>query len=660
MPEPTRLERPAAAAEAQFGRAGRTLTPEQQQNWEAGQRIRAKRAENTGEQSVLESFVPHPPPTEARVRHVNNENIGTTRKGGAGPDAGEKKYTGRGEQRSREFREKADRFAGLSRELLDKGYDKLEDSPGFTADQKKELLRNEILEASKSWPLAKAVLESYGAYGDAAADTARRELMEEMLKDPKFLKQLSGHFGEIYDGDGAFLKEIVAEAQEEFEKARVKKEAKEKELAEVDAALVPVDAKYVSFQPGGPDFTRFNALETASGTWATDIRTASNEITRLQNEIRGLATRQYSKRTVIDYDPATGNRIGTHEEVTEDLAISGRITTAQGELNTYQSLADSIQSDQDALNALREERDKVSQRRTELREKQAQLGGELGELDAEFISAEAQFNAQKALRRAEEEEFVNKIQGMVREAGRRHVKEDAKMNEAAQKKLAERGVTDAKDRDEKQLQTCMNENWRRTKMVGVVRTRSVEEVDKDEVRATYERAIRERGMDWYVRNSMETHLRTLAPGSPEFAEERRRLDERFRDTDFMKKMNATAMERLFKNYLESGNKLKKEDVSILTETEGGLGAVDRALEANKAVSTAIEKLKGQKGFTGSNREFIMRVAKDKKTHGILAGLLALAFASPFLIAGGTVAGALYEKGVEAAFTGSGAALDALG
>ncbi len=656
MPDPTRLERPMSAAEAQFGGAGRTLTPEQQQSWEAGQRIQRKRAENTSEQSVLESFVPHPPPTEARVRHVNNENIGTTRKGGSGPDAGEKKYTGRGEQRSREYREKADKFAGLSQELLAKGLDKLEDSPGFTAAQKKEFLTNEMLEASKSWPLARGVLESYGPYGDPAADAARNALMEKMLQDPNFLKKLANHFGEIYDGDGALLKEVVAEAQEEFEKAKAKKEAKEKELAEVDARLAVLDVAHTKYQPGGVDYIRIEALRTQSATWPADIDNANVEINRLNSEMARLRPQQFKRRVVPDYDNTVTPpvRIGSHEETVEDTAVTGTLTTLRSELETQQRILRDIKEKQAKLEAYTGESSKIDQERNELRQKQAQLQGEVGELDVEYQMAEGKFNAQKALRRAEEEEFVNKIQGMVREAGRQYVKEDARQNEAAQKKLIEKAISDANDRDEKQLQTCMNENWRRTKQVGVVRTRNVEEVNKEVVRSTYERAIQERGMDWYVRNSMETHLNTLTPGSPEYIEERARLDSKFADKEFMKKMNAMAMERLFKNYLESGGKLKREDVSILTETEGGLGAVDRALDANKAVSAAIEKLKGEKGFSGSNREFITRIAKDKRTHGALAGLLAALFAAPFAISGLTVGAALYEKGAELAWSGSGA------
>ena len=664
MAEPTTVEQPRAAAEAMFGpdRAGR-MAGRRRELWEAGQRIRNRRAQNVSEQSIAESFVPSPPPTEARVNHVNAENIGMRRRGGDVPNAGEREYTQN--ERSIAFRKRADKFASLSQELLEKGYDGLQDTTAvpdttrgrggrevtvgreaFSAADKKDFLVSEMLEASKSWPMARAVLESYGPPADPAAEAARRSMMEQMLRDPQLLKRLTEHFGEIYNGENAVLQEAFLQAQENFEVERNKKNLIEAKITAGNAELATINTKLAGYE--NPMAVGSPAHELATLKASPYANEAA--VQRLQDDLdtqKAIIRRNQElvdRRTGV-LAPAAQTAI-TNAQHEIDTRIRGELARAQHEVTRIREL----QQEQESLAKQREDKNKELGELTE----------KLADADITAEQAEREFNKAKALRIAQEEEFVNKIQGMIREAGRRHIKAEGQANETAQKKLAERAESDAQDRDEKQLQTCMNENWRRTKQVGVVRTRTVEEVDKDEVRATYERAIRERGMDWYVRNSMETHLRTLTPGSTEYAEERRRLDERFRDTEFMKKMNTIAMERLFKNYLESGNKLKKEDVSILTETEGGLGAVDRALEANKAVAGAIEKLKGQKGFSGSNREFIARIAKDKKTHGLLAGLLALAFASPFLIAGGTVAGALYEKGVEAAFTGSGAALDALG
>lgn len=658
MPEPTTVEQPRAAAEAMFGpdRAGR-MAGRRRELWEAGQRIRNRRAQNVSEQSIAESFVPHPPPTEARVNHVNAENIGMRRRGGDVPNAGEREYTQN--ERSIAFRKRADKFSSLAQELLAKGYDGLEDTAlvpdttrgrggrevtvgreAFTAVDKKNFLVTEMLEAAKSWPMARAVLESYGPPTDAAAEAARRALMEQMLRDPKLLKRLTEHFGEVYNGEGAILQEAFQQAQENFEIEKNKKDQIEKKINDANAELATVNAKLAGYE--NPMAVGSPAHELATLKASQYANEAA--VQRLQDDLDTQKAIIRRNQELIDrrtgvLAPAAQTAI-TNAQHEIDTRIRGELARAQHEVTRIREL----QQDQDALIAKREETNRNL----------GELGEKLADADITAEQAEREFNKAKALRVAQEEEFVNKIEGMFREAGRRFVKADAAEYESAQKKLAERAESDAQDRDERQLQRCMNENWRRTKQVGVIRTRNVEQVDKAEVRAVYERAIRERGMEWYVRNSMETHLRTLAPGSTEWQEERRRLDERFRDTEFMKRMNSIAMERLFKNYLESGNKLKREDVSILTETEGGLGAVDRAITANKAVNTAIEKLKGEKGFSGSNMEFIKRIAKDKRTHRTLAGLLALLFAAPFAISGLTVGAALYEKSAELAWEGSGA------
>lgn len=668
MPDPTTVELPESGAEAMFGAntAQAGWSAEKRARWEAGQKIRRERSKNASERSIAESFTPHPPPTEARVHHVNEENFGMRRNGGKGPDAGERRY--RVGERSLEFRKKADKFASLSQELLTKGYDGLEDTQGipdakagnwvkagveaFSSADKKDFLVKEMLEAAKSWPAARAVLESYGPEGNAAADAARRQLMEQMLRDPKFLKHLTANFGEVFNGDNAILQEIVVEAQEEFEKAKAKKEAKEAELKEVTDALTPIEAKFISFQPGGADFTRINALETAQANWATDLRTATSDVARLQAELRSLAARQYQKRTVRDYDSGN-NFIGTHEEIIEDPVIASRIGVAQTELTTAQTRADNIEKEQNELNALREEREKVAQRRAELREKQAALTGELGEVDAKFESAKAKYDAQKALRIAQEEEFKNKIEGMFREAGRRYIKDEAQAYEAFQSKLAEKAVAEASDRDEKKIQEMMKNNWRKEKRVGRFGRARVSEVNKDRVGEDYARFIRERNMDWFVKDSMETYLRTLTPGSQEYIEERARLDERYKDKDFMQKMGTLTSERLLKNYLESGNKLRGEDVSILLETDQGMAAVEAALNKNEAVASAIEKLKEQSAFRGTRGEFMKKLAKSPKAYGILAGILALLFGAPFIIAGasvmGGIAGSAYVDAVKEAY-----------
>lgn len=658
MPEPTVQERPQRVAEAMVGEKARPvgpLTPEDEARWKSIENIRKQRADNIAEQSILEFMAPSPPPTEARVKQVNNENFGSKRKGGTGADAGDREYVPG--ERSEQYRKEADKFAGLSRELLDNGFDGLKTDSAWSANEKKKFLRAELLESMKSWPLTRGVMEQYGPYGNATADAARNAVLEEMLRDPNLLKKIGENFGEIYDGDGAIFEDVVSKVQEEFAKAKAEKEAKEKELAENTRVLGNVDRKFHDMSPGGITYGKLNALRVASASWPKDISALNAQISALQLEINRNTPQQFSKDKTPQFaDPANPTRI-THfkDEINENIGISSKLASLQGEIDVKRAALADISQKQSELDALSKEAADVEQFRNELREKQTKLEGEVGVLDAQFQTAEGKLNEKKALRMAQEEELKNKVQGMVREAGRQFLKDEVGRYENAQQKSLQKEAKNAATRDEKAIADGLMGLRREQKRFG----RSTYVVDDTKVKEAFQSMRSTGSPEAVVKGYLEVTLNDLktqyGEDSPQYKEEQARLKEIYENQDLMKKMNAKVGERILKDYFSKGNQLRKEDLNIFVGSDWWQPTIDGVLANNEKLDKAIEDMQKKGFFPGGGRskaEMVGSLLKNPTTYKAGVGLLALIFGAPFL--------AIAASGAYAAYAAAGHAVGAPG
>ncbi len=644
MPEPTLIEQPRVTAEAMLGKepaAGAATTQEQ----EMAKKAREELAKDISAHQVMEGMTPHPAPTEATWRFINNEKIGTERKGGDDPTGGEKEYVK--DSRSEEFRKRTDANAELAQQLLSKKYEEIEDKAGaFEINGKKvstkEYLVKQCMDAVMSWPAGKAVFEAYGT--GTAADAFRREKIEELfLNNPQFLKRLGARFGEIYSGDKTAITDLVSEAQDEFKRVDGEFDRKKNEVKALTDRIEVIEARQKQFVPAaGSEYANYSVLLSETTTEKVAWYEGQvEELAALRNQERNL--KGMLIKNIID--TKTKEITGT----TEDQAAKARLEQVLADIKEMSPNVSKMKVMIEKRREIDEELKSLDEERKGLKEKEPGMQNELADLDIKRSQAERVRQSKRAEQIVNEEQFTNEVEGMFKDAGMRFMQAETIRYEAVQKKLADKATADAQDRDEKQLQKCMGTDWRKAKMVGVIRTSSVDVVNNDEVRVVYEKAIHERSMEWYVINSMETHLReiegTLGNASLEWKEERARLDERFNNKEFMKSMSSLAMERLFRNYLEGGGKPKKEDVFILTETEGGIATLNRALDANKEASEEIGRLQKRAAFSGSKAEFIRALAKNPDTYkkaGIgIAGLLALLFGAPFLAVGVGLAAEAY-------------------
>lgn len=640
MPEPTLVEQPRVAAEAWINkqRPGATPSPE----LERAARIRSEVARDMSYEQIAAGMIPHPAPTEGQIRRVNNERIGTQRKGGDGPDAGDKDYSQ--DQKAQERREVVDLQARLARELIDKNYDGLTDEPGgLTKKDKQDALVGEFMKAAYSWPQSRTILEDFGRPNDPVANAARREFIEkEFLRNPQVMKKLIDRFGEIYRVNENTLREVVAEAQGALKRAEKIKKAKDAELARVQKSLEAAeDAKKVYDQ--GQNRINLAALRGESATWAPSLASKQREIeelTRTTNRLYPtLEVENNEEEQTIDQN--TGKVLTRRSVVRQENAgVKTQIEQAEARMTTLRGEIDQIQLKMGTLAGADGDMSGLNKQIEDLKKQEATLIEETADSELAYEESKRKFEAARAARAAEEEEFVNDVGGMYAEAGRRYMKEELPRYEAAQAKIAREGIVAAATKDEENIQTGMRDSWR----IDVEkRGRTVSKVNKQEVIADWDEAVASGSVEWLTKDFMEEGLRELQAQRPpdpvKIAEERKRLDDRFKDADFMGRMNVIVADRLFKTYFEAGGKVRSEDVSVLMETDWGKAAIQAGLEGNAAAGPVIDSLKEKSAFQGSRMDFIRAVAGNRYAHtGLgIAGILALIWGAPFAYVGAQVA-----------------------
>lgn len=654
MPEPTLVEQPQVAAEAMLGKersARARKTPEQ----EMAERIRSELAKDVSPRQVAEGMSPHPPPTEARFKHVNNENTGSRRKGGDGEDAGEKIYDAGSS--SEKFKKNADAHAGLAQQLLSLKYEDITDTADFagTGMTTKEYLTKQFMDAAYSWPEGRAVLEAYGT--GPAADAARSAKIEELfLRNPQMLKKLGTRFGEIYNGDKAILNDIVSEAQDEFERAEKVFTAKEEALGSLKDRLQKIEEGEKRFLPGTMDYDALIRLRGESVNWDGQLRTKKDELEKLDRDVKN-AYQKVEVRTPTESqvtDPNNPNKILTNKQTVAsiDTGIATQIQQAEQRMDRLRSEIATIELQQGKLKGFEDEVNRLSKERQELKSAETPLVEDAAKAELDLKNARRKLDVARASRLADEERFANDVEGMFKDAGMKFMKEEAQRYEAAQAKIAEKEAESATDTDEKNIMNAMREEWRVDVKKG---RRTVSKPNKENASQDYDRLLSEGSAESFVKSFMQKSLdevrKKYGIGSVQEQEEQRRLDERFKDTQFMKKMEGMVSQRLIKTHLESGGKIRAEDASVLAESDWGEQALDGAIKDNKDAAALLDKLKQENAYAGTKTDFIKELVKNPgkyKTRGLTAaGLLALLFGAPFLIAGAGILAGGYSAAASA-------------
>ena len=623
------MEQPQVAAEAVVGKevtGGATPTREQ----ELAAKLRDEVAKDIPARQILDGIRPHPAPNPGEVHNLNNENIGTKRFD-TGPNAGEKDYST--EPRSEELRKRADVASRIARELLDKGFDDIKDDDATnpdirdpkTAAQKKQILSEACQRAIESWPQGKAIFDGLNPAEKQA------EIEELFLKNPHALKALSQEFADVYN-QGKISKDLLSVAEDEFAKAEKIYKAKEEALTALKERLQKIEDGEKKFLPGTNEYNDLIRLRGLASGWEATLRLKQTEIEQLTQSVNAA----YPRAEVHTFDEADTVDPNTQKVLhrktpvqTPNQGVIQQIAQAEARMRVLRAEMNQIQTDQGTLRGYEDEINRLNKERNDLKTAEVPLIEESAKAELDFKTAKRNLDVQRAARAVDEEKFVNNVEGMFQEAATKFLETEVKRYEAAQAKLAAKATETAQTADEKHIYGAMEAKWReakkgkRTKVNGKV------------VKAAYNQMLQERNTDWLVKQFMEESIseirRNKGANSPEEAEERRRLDDRYKDTDYMKKMGAIVTERLLRNYFESGGKPEDGDIRVLAETDWGIAAIDNAIAKNKDAQDVIDRLRGpSKASTGDVIKGLMRNPNTYKT-GV--GLLALLFGAPFLAVG---------------------------
>ena len=637
MPTPTLMEQPQVAAEAVIGKevSPGAVTPASPEQLLAV-RLRDEIAKDLEPKKIVEGIAPHPAPNAGEIHKINNESIGITRFD-TGTKAGEKNYAT--EPRSDELRKKAEVASRVAREILNKGYDGIKDDDlsdrsiieHKTAVQKKKILRDACMVAVRSWPEGKAVFDSLPTDNDRIA-----KIEELFLKNPNALKLLSERFGEVYN-EGAIPKDLVSLAQDEFDRADKINTAKAEALQALKDRLQKIEDGEKEFLPGKAKYIDLMILRGASAGWEASLRKKNEDIAKLERELSAAYPKgSTTKEAARHYYNGAGKRTQTDVQPVEVInsAIEAQIVAAEARLGVLRSEVEDINTSKDKLKGYEDELNGLNKERNDLKTAEVPLIEDSANAELAYRTAKRNLDIQKAARAVDEEKFVNDVTGMFQEAATRYMKQEVGRYEDAQGKIAAKESATAQKGDEANIMKWMENVWRKEGKNG-----KRNKVNKDEVKADYDHMLGERNVDSLIKEFMEPSFEEIeakyGAGSIEAQEERRRLDDRYKDEAFMQKMGGIVTERLLRNYFEAGGKPEAGDIRVLSETPWGIAAINNAIAKNTEADQAIEKIIG-KGKSKS--EFISGLMKNPNTYKAGVSLLALLFGAPFLALG---ASALY-------------------
>jgi hypothetical protein len=649
MPTPTLMEQPQVAAEAVVGKevtGGATPTREQ----ELAAKLRDEVAKDIPARQILDGIRPHPAPNPGEVHNLNNENIGTKRFD-TGPNAGEKDYST--EPRSEELRKRADVASRIARELLDKGFDDIKDDDATnpdirdpkTAVQKKQILSEACQRAIESWPQGKAIF-------DGLNPAEKQAKIEELfLKNPHALKALSQEFADVYN-QGKISKDLLSVAEDEFAKAEKINKAKEEALTALKDRLQKIEDGEKKFLPGTNEYNDLIRLRGLASGWEAALRSKQTEIEQLTQSVNAA----YPRAEVHTFDEADTVDPNTQKVLhrktpvqTPNQGVIQQIAQAEARMRVLRSEMNQIQTDQGTLRGYEDEINRLNKERNDLKTAEVPLIEESAKAELDFKTAKRNLDVQRAARAVDEEKFVNNVEGMFQEAATKFLETEVKRYEAAQAKLAAKATETAQTADEKHIYGAMEKKYR------VEKKGKRTKINGKEVKTDYNKMLAERNVDWLVKDFMEQSIleirnKTGVTGSPEELEERKRLDEKYKDTDYMKRMGAVVTERLLRNYFEAGGKPEDGDIRVLSETDWGIAAIDNAISKNEEAQKVIDRLKGPSNK--STGEVIRGLMKNPTTYKVGVSLLALLFGAPFL--------AIAASGAYAAYAAAGHAVGAPG
>lgn len=586
---PTPLAQPEAAARAVLEKAP-VAPPPPGSAQEAAGKIRGKLQEQ-GPRSAVEAMRQRAPIEQRKIDELADQNIGTER------NADGSKKRPAGSEVEKRF-DDAQKYAKLSKDLLEQGYDRL------TVAQKGEA-RKFVEQAIKAWPEGNNLF--VGPPPMAATD--KQAIIEAVLKDPELLVKARSVFEQTIDSSRA-LQDTVSEAGTKLDEAKKIETDKKAAISRNNTEKTTVEAELKQFQTtggiDGPKLARLKAIEAALPTLTSDLRTKQNQIADARDTIKDL---EYSRRVALNRGVDT-------------TTIDGELTAKRSESRTLQTEITDIETQINEKVSLESDRTTFEQKKQQLEEERIQLNEELKTLTQERIRVQAEFATAKLSRASQEQDFVDSLKGVTSEATMQYLEEKVAAAELVQRQLLEEEKARAVDPAEKVVLDAILTRWdkevEKESFWSGTRYKTVE-FKKEKIDIDFGTMISAKDPKPVIRDMLIASGMSAADA-----------DAKLSDPEFMNKVQPKVVERLITRKLQTG-KITEQEGRVIKESDWGETAVTAAIQNKKGLKAMFDELRAEGALKGGIKEWYKR-----KSGGNILKLLLLIFGTATILPIGAI------------------------
>lgn len=587
---PTPLAQPETIAHAVLEKAP-VAPPPPGSSQEAAEKIRTTLSEK-GPRSALEGLRQRKPIEQRGIGEVIDQNIGTERN----VDGSKKRPAG--SEIKRRFDE-AQKYATLSKDFLEKGYD------GLNTAQKGEV-RQFAEQAMRAWPEADNLLS-----GMSPAD--RQAAIEAVLKAPEYTAKVRSIFEGAID-PSKILPDTVSEIRTKFDDIKRREE-------EIKAGRIRSDSESNSIKA---QLDQFKTIGGIDGSKLSELKNLERELPQLNIDLQSSRDRL---ETTSDLIKSLENLKTVATLRGEDITpIDQQVTLRRQDQRTFRRDIEETNGKINRKSALEQERETLEQKRQQLEGERTHLEEELKSLTQERIGAQADLASAQLTHNSQEQDFVDSLKNVFSEGTMQYLESKITEAEEVQRQLIEEEKARTVDPAEKAILDSLLSRWEKTKTIGILGKRTISELNREKIKKDFGNLMTG-GPNQVMRDILIEEGGMLAFEA----------DAKLNDPAFVEKMQPKLVERLITRRIQTG-KLTEDDARRIIESDWGKGMIDNAINNRKVISDALEKL-GEKGvLRGGISEWI----RKKSGGNFLKFLLLILFGAAIIPAMG-IKSALSER-----------------
>lgn len=587
----SQLEAPNVAAEAVFGRG--TVT-------EGAQRLKDRKAEK-GPKEFLDAYNMNKP-FQAGLGREAIQKLGIER-----DTAGAKNRTG--DELTRFNKAKSE--TALIETYLEEGPNSI--VPGSAEETR---IMEYFERAIVLWPEA-----------DAMDPTDRKEYIKKRLKDPRFLGRVKEAYEKELKNPDVF-DETVQEKEAAYKKAERDREAKDREIRRIrtEKGEVTADiALYGESAPGAP-----NSKQRILNDAITEAESAKVQIDNLDTQIASKRNELARKKAELGGLPRNAPNYNT---------VYGEALVLQTDIDVIEQQKAPEQRKIAIRNQLQQEHEALKARKIKVEDDEFRVKGEQDEAKYNETRARAIYEDAKNSRASQEGKFVDGLERVFYNAALEDMSSNIREMEEFRREELDKLKAQIGDQASKVVLEGIKDRWVNVIKDGT-KIKKIE-LQKGKIEQDYYKLLSE-GPKGMLR-AMLTEAKDSS-GNPIF--NTTEIELKLNDPEFTAGAENEFISTLIRKRLQT-SKITEGEANLLFDRFGGKIA-DTAMKKNNDASGMIDRLKEKDGFKGSRKEFLLKMAKNPRTYGGMAGILALLLGTPFLIAGAGIAASAYSAAGSAA------------